>query len=317
MTSVHLPAFPALSDQTFEAIAQRHGIHHQRVRRLPERGIFNAIFALGELHVVRIPRDHPAHLAALVREVGIVPAARQAGVHTPELVAFDDACDLLSVPYIVYERVRGRDLARLRLEPPAAANVWRDLGADLARLHYGVDLGDALPDHEPVADPRDLVERRASGGWFTASEARWLTAWLDRLAQCTPSTPPRRCLHGDSQATNVMVRLRNGQPGYIAVIDWGSAGWGDPAFDFAGVPLRAVPHMLAGYRTIKPVDDDQSAEARILWRHLQLAMYLVGRGPLPNWSWAERPLPMLLEIFRFFSDGPSGVWRSLAPPRPT
>ena len=51
---------------------------------------------------------------------------------------------------------------------------------------------------------------------------------------------------------------------YEAIIDWGSAGLGDTALDFAGVPLRAVPHMLAGHREIAPLDGDETAEQRIV-----------------------------------------------------
>src|SRR5438067_1611974 len=80
---------------------------------------------------------------------------------------------------------------------------------------------------------------------------------------------------------------------------WGSSGWGDPAWDFAGVPLRAVPLLLQGYRTAAALDGEATAEARILWRHLQLALLVLRRGPLPGRSWAERPLAMLLEIMRF------------------
>jgi aminoglycoside phosphotransferase (APT) family kinase protein len=313
---VELPDFPAVSAEAVAAIGRRHGLGATRATRLPERGIFNAIFRLGPRHVLRVPRDHPAHFAALSREAAVVPAARAAGVRTPALVAYDTSCDLLPVPFVIYERVAGRDLGALDLEPPAAAAVWRELGVDMARLHLGVrvvDLEGDLPEHDQLADPRELAERRASEGWFTSSEARWLQAWLEQLAPSLATTPRQHCLHGDSQSTNVMVGVRSGVPHYRAVVDWGSAAWGDPAFDFAGVPLRAAPFMLEGYRRVSAPYDDATAEARILWRHLQLSLYLLGRGPMPRWSWAERPLPMLLDVMRFFLDPPGGVWAALGP----
>ena len=116
-----------------------------------------------------------------------------------------------------------------------------------------------------------------------------------------------------------MVGVRSGVLACRAVIDWGSAARGDPAFDFAGVPLRAVPFMLEGYRRVSALDGDAPVEARILWRHLHLSLYVLGRGPLPGWSWAERPLPMLLDVLRFFVDAPGGAWAraqaALARPR--
>ena len=95
---------------------------------------------------------------------------------------------------------------------------------------------------------------------------------------------------------------------YVALLDWGAAGWGDPAWDFAGMPLRATPAMLRGYCEVSPIDDLESFTARILWRQIQLALFLIQREPQPNRSWAERPLGMLLDIFRFMSGSPGAAW---------
>jgi aminoglycoside phosphotransferase (APT) family kinase protein len=156
-----------------------------------------------------------------------------------------------------------------------------------------------------------LPEIIATGGYFTSVEARWLSAWLDRLAALTEPQAPRRVfLHGDSQATNVMVTPASMQ--YVAVIDWGACLWGGAAHDFAGVPLRAVPAMLAGYRERISVEDE-ALEARIVWRHLTIALHQLRGQPKPEWSWAERPIGMLLEVLRFFAGEPSGRWRGLGP----
>jgi Ser/Thr protein kinase RdoA (MazF antagonist) len=87
--------------------------------------------------------------------------------------------------------------------------------------------------------------------------------------------------------------------------------WADATHDFAGKPFRAVPFMLEGYREVAPLPDDETAEARILWRQLQIALYLLGRPPQPGLSWAERPAAMLLEIMRFFLGSPGRPWMDL------
>ena len=69
--------------------------------------------------------------------------------------------------------------------------------------------------------------------------------------------------------------------------------------------------MLEGYREVAPLPEDATAEARILWRHLQIALYLLGRPPQPGLSWAERPAAMMLEIMRFFLGSPGGPWMDL------
>lgn len=312
-----LPGFPEVDDGVLRAIADRHGLGGRSVVRLPEVGVFNAIWCIGDGVVLRVPRDHPAFVAAARKESVAVPAARGAGVRTPRMISFDDSLDLLPVPYSLYERVRGETLGLLEGDPagdPAGASgVWEELGRDLALLHAGV-AGDgpaAGLDLEGMPDPRPWPDEMAGEGRFTAAEARWISAWLHQLSPANDGVP-RRFLHGDSQATNVMVEA--GSLRYIAVLDWGSCGWGDPAWDFAGVPLRAVPAMLEGYRAVAPLEGDETAEARILWRHLQLSLYLMRRGPQPGKSWAERPLGMFLDVVRFMLGNPGERWELWKPP---
>jgi aminoglycoside phosphotransferase (APT) family kinase protein len=313
-----LPDHVDVTSATLNAIADRYSLGPIRPRRLPERGIFNAIFKLNSQVILRVPRKHPRFIQSSRHESIAVPAARKAGVRTPELIAFDDTLELLPVPFTLYERVPGQSLEALDLEPGAGWVVWHELGGDLARAHVGVPSDGAvsqLDDTSAAPDPRDLIERRASDGWFTGLEVCWLGDWLDRLAPAALQPTPLRFLHGDSQGTNVMVRPR--PLAYRAVIDWGSTCLGDMALDFAGVPLRAVPFMLAGHREVAPLDADDTAEARIVWRHLQLALWALPKGAVPGRSWAERPLAMLLEVLRFFADPPDERWRGLGPIAPS
>ncbi len=222
------------------------------------------------------------------------------------------SCTLLSVPYTLYERVPGETLGLLDLEPEATPHVWQALGRDLARLHTSI-TPELLPPEE-VGQCRDLraaPQALADAGLFTLMEARWLDRLLDRLAPYALADLPQRFLHGDSQTTNLMIRP--GSLEYLAVLDWGSSGWGDVAWDFLGIPLRAVPFMLSGHREIAPLDGDETAEARILWRHLQIAIWLMRRDPQPTHSWAERPLAMFLEIMRFLLESPDPQWRAYLP----
>jgi aminoglycoside phosphotransferase (APT) family kinase protein len=313
MAGFSLPDFPGVDGDVLREISRRHGLDAVAASPLPEVGVFNRIYPLGDDLVLRVPRDHPAFVAAARKESVAVPAAREAGVRTPRMVSFDDTGDLLPVPYSVYERVHGETLGLLDLDPAEAPGAWRDLGRDLARLHAGVpeDGPAAGLELEPMPDPRPWPDEIAAGGYFTSTEARWFSEWLDRLAPAALAPARRRFLHGDSQATNVMVRT--GTLEYLAVLDWGGSGWGDPAWDFAGVPLRVVPSMLEGYRETAATDGDGAVEARILWRHLQLGLYLLRRDPQPGRSWAERPLGMLVDFTRFLLGDPGREWTRWTP----
>jgi aminoglycoside phosphotransferase (APT) family kinase protein len=305
-----LPEHVEISAEAVRSIARRHGIRAEEVARLPEVGITNAVYLLGDHFVLRVPRNHPVHIALARKEVVAAGVARVAGVRTPRIVAYDDAGDLLPVPYTVYERVHGDTLGLLELDPGDSPGTWRELGRDLGLLHTRVaEDGPAAGLGRPgLPDPRPRAEELAREGYFSATEERWLAGWLDRLAPAATAPLPARFLHGDVQATNVMVR--GDTLDYLAVLDWGSCGWGDPARDFAsGQPLRAVPHLLEGHREVAPLDGDDTAEARILWWQLQLALWLLCRRPQPGRSWGERPMAMLLDILRFAMESPGPRWK--------
>ena len=78
---------------------------------------------------------------------------------------------------------------------------------------------------------------------------------------------PERFLHNDVHAMNIMCD-RNDV--LLALLDWGDAGWGDPALELAAVPQSVIPLVLQGYRTEGHLDD--AAEARILWDKLSAAL---------------------------------------------
>jgi aminoglycoside phosphotransferase (APT) family kinase protein len=312
---VTLPTHVELSDATLLAIAERHDLDARTFRRLPSIGIFNAIYLLGDELILRVPRNHPHFTAALAREAMAVPAARAAGVSTPQLLVFDDTLTLLPVPYAIYERVHGETLESLGLDPAATPAVYRELGRDLARLHQGVSAAGPISQigapNLPQGDPRPLAAELAAAGYFSVVEARWLTQWLDRLPPLLDTPHAMRFLHGDTQATNVLVSLAARD--YLALIDWGGCGWGDPALDFSGMPLRAVPDVLAGYRELAPLPDDDTAEGRILRYHVHFALVNLRNDPQPLRSWGERPLSYLLGVMHALLTMSGRRWAELRP----
>ena len=102
-----------------------------------------------------------------------------------------------------------------------------------------------MPAKTPEPDPRGLLAERVAEGWLSPLDARWLGAWLDRLAPAALTPTPARFLHGDTQATNLMVTVDPLR--YQAVIDWGSAALGDPVF------RRSLSNTLVYVAIVLPV----------------------------------------------------------------
>ena len=305
------PPFPTITDEILYSIAEHHHLKIDKIIALPQVGIFNKIYQLGDDFIIRISRDHPKSLRIAHTEAIAVPLARAAGVRTPALLVCDVSLHFLSAPYTIYERIRGETLGLLNLEPYDTPAAWRALGHDLALLHACViEDGPATElDYNDLPDPRAWPDELAEAGYFTTIEAKWLRRWLEHLAPAVLAPVQRRFRHGDVQATNMMVSPKSFD--YLALIDWGNAHWGDPAFDFGGPPIRTVPYVLEGYRQVMPLENDETAEARILWRHLQLALHNLWQKPQPEYAWAERPLPFLLDIMRFLLEIEDSRWRQL------
>lgn len=299
-----------VTDEALAEIAERVGLPGERVAPLPSAGIVNSIYALGDAHVLRIPRRGPEHAAQARREASAIPMAVAAGVRTAGLVAFDDSCTVLPVPYLVVERLSGTSAESIPAGAVDEPGTWQELGRDLARVHTVTGIaGDGTIAGFDFPDPRTLVDRRVEDGWISGIDARWFAEWLDRLAAAGAAETPTTCLvHGDVQWSNVLVAGRR----YQALIDWGCARVDDPAADFVAMRLVAVPHLLAGHRDLAPLPGDDGAEARILWRRLQMLLAVLPRGAAPGTSWGERPVAWLIDLLRFFSDPPER-WRPLAP----
>jgi aminoglycoside phosphotransferase (APT) family kinase protein len=242
----------------------------------------SCVYRLGKDYVLKVPHHDPAPIASMQIEAVAAAAGRAAGVRTPRLIAFDDTLDLLPVPYLVYERVHGQPLSQLETPPAMVHQVWRAVGSDLARLHtadHPAPLQHLLPTHglTPDTDPRPWVEELQAGGGLSPTQARWLADILERLAPAALSMRVTCLCHGDVNAANVLVGPSTPRA-YTALLDWGGAGWADPALDFSAVSLDAIPFMLAGYREIARLPDDNTAEARILWYYLRLALFSLRRA---------------------------------------
>ncbi|MGW4404692.1 phosphotransferase family protein [Nonomuraea sp. NPDC004702] len=303
------------SDATLAAIAGLFGTTAEHIRPLPS-GVANHVLLLGDDLVLRIPRTEQ-FLPDLVKEAAVIPYARRAGVRTPEIVAFDDTCSVVDVPYMVLTRTRGTDLASLDLPDADPERLYRQAGRELGKLHrLTPDTAPApagVPTDDGNADPWALTDRLLKDGWIDAETARWLAGWFDRLSPHLPTSPPSVLIHGDIAPQNLLISPRTAQ--LNGIVDWGDAAWADPAADFAKVPLTGIPAMLAGYRQETGIPTGPPTwEARVLWFHLTWAL---GRleDPVPRPGerhWTAPPASRLLSLLRFFTSAPPTPWADLS-----
>jgi hygromycin-B 7''-O-kinase len=291
--------FPELSDEAMAEVVRRHGLDvGVRPERLPSRGVVNSIWAIGDV-VLRLPKDHPDALADTWTESVAAPAAHRTGIRTPQLVVFDNTCDLVPVPFTIFQRVAGAGLSRLN-----GPDLWRDLGHDLAVVHATATADDPdghldVPGRDPdfVGLLKVLVDR----GDLNLDNAAELTRWLTPLhGALSDHRIPRVFVHNDIQPANVMADHAR----YTAIIDWGDAGYADPAIDFRYLPLRALPFVIAGYRNAGCAALDEAAIHRIWYDQIFGALIGIRRGPLPSAAaWGRPTATRLFELAAAINDG--------------
>ena len=211
------------------------------------------------------------------------PVARAAGVLVPRLIAFDESGTIVDRPYSLWERVHGETLGLFAPEPDSCPTTWQAVGRQLALLHNRVhDCPDPHgwldhPERELYLEER--IASLAAASVIDQALARQLERAAKQLRAAVEGPLPVRFLHNDVHAMNVMC----GRDGILlALIDWGDAGWGDPALELAQVPLDAMPFVLQGYESEAHLDD--AAEARMLWDKLCKAVEQLEKGDVQGRS---------------------------------
>jgi aminoglycoside phosphotransferase (APT) family kinase protein len=268
---------PVIPDDAIEAMFRAHGVAGAW-EVLPATGVANTIYGTKDV-VLRVATDHPDGVSDARTESVAAPVALAAGIRTPRLLAFDDTRRIVDRPYSLWERVKGGTLGLVAPDGRSALSAWAEVGRELARLHACVD---ACPDPNnwlEVTEDDDAFDKRsfdAALGALPPADAHRIDEWLAHL-QPMVGQAARRFVHNDVHAMNVMCDAGRE---YLALIDWGDAGWGDPALDFSDLPTEVVVTAFEAYETeaggAAVLDDGMMA--RVLWHRWARALNRAARG---------------------------------------
>ncbi|MFF5707271.1 aminoglycoside phosphotransferase family protein [Streptomyces sp. NPDC012794] len=238
------------------------------VRRLESGGTVNAIYRAGDALTVRLPLTEGG-AGTLEREAHWLPRlAPLVPVPVPEVVGLGRAAEGYPWGWAVHRWIEGEVLVEDRVEDPG--RLARDLAAFVTALR-GVDPGEGPRAHRgrPLAaadaETRAAIEElRRTDEPFDAGAA--LAAWEEALAAPAWSGEPR-WIHSDLMPSNLL-----GAGGRLAaVIDFGTAGLGDPAVDL--IPAWNLLPSSARRVFREAVDTDDASWAR--GRGWALSMALV------------------------------------------
>ena len=218
------------------------------IEHVPHGGTDNALFRLGDGHVARLP-VHVAKEATLTKEREWLPRlAPHLPVAVPVPVAEGAPGEGYPCTWSVYEWLAGEDATLAPIVDPVP---------QLAAFIRAVQAMDAT--NGPPGRGVPLASRDAP---FRASLAKIelpgaADAWEEGLA--APAWEgPGVWAHGDLDARNVLVvdgRLR-------AVLDWGSAGVGDPACEHMVAWKLVAAEERDAFRAALDLDEATWARAR-------------------------------------------------------
>lgn len=295
---------------TLQALCKKAGltIDGNDISPMPTGGVANSIYNIADKYVLRISNDTPEALSDILTESVASPVAYEAGVSCPRLIYFDDSNSTINTPYTIYEFIPGDSLAKYGKTIAENNQIYKDVGAELARLHTLVkecpDPRNYL-DHQRYADGRELTTQMFDQGYIGSLAAHWLQERFDRLQPAMREGKKERAfIHGDNHTGNIMVNKGR----FAALIDWGDACWGDPASDFMYLPARAVPYALEGYRLHSNVDE--ALELRVLYYHLTGTLYRLRNKPSPQLDdWATTPASRIFELLAAMTSNGLESWK--------
>ena len=223
------------------------------LRRVPSAGTENALFRLGTDLVVRLPRLPGAVDAILAERRWLPRLAPHLPLAVPAPVVDGLPDEEFPWPWSVYRWLDG--------DTPATGAVDETFARDLA--DFILALRRIPPDGPPAGRGRPLAYRddatRAAIAELAGviDSARVTAVWDDALR--LPGAEVA-WLHGDLAPGNVLVR--DGR--LTAVIDFGTAGVGDPTADHIPAWNLLPPGARAAFRAALAVDDVTWSRGRAL-----------------------------------------------------
>jgi aminoglycoside phosphotransferase (APT) family kinase protein len=252
-------------------------------------GTVNAIYRLGHQMAVRLPRVE-RWAGSLERELLWLPRlAPRLPLAVPEPLAVGRPGEGYPFPWAIYRWLDGESFVPDRVDD--FADIARDLARFVAVMRQ-MDPAGAPPSGrgtQPLAE-RDAVTRAAieslpAGMYRKRVFAAWEAAMRAPAWDGCPVWT-----HGDLLAPNLLIK--DGR--LHAVIDFGSAGTGDPACDLLPAWGILSGESRRAFRTALDVDDATWARGRG-WA-LSIALLIIPYYPETNPAFVEMAKSIVDEV---------------------
>jgi len=218
------------------------------LRRVKSTGTVNAIFRLGDQYCVRLPRLPWAGQALRTEWDVLSVVAPHVTLAVPEVVAMGTPDEGYPLPWAVYRWIPGRPWDD---SPVDERENTQALAGFVTQLHAIPVVGNPPPaGRQPLAEVDQMTIEAIKACGDDIDVEAVLRVWRDAV-EGEPWDGERVWIHADLLKPNLIID--GGQ--LTAIIDFGSAGVGDPAFDV--IPAWAVltRETRDWFRELLKVDD--------------------------------------------------------------
>ncbi|WP_305986116.1 aminoglycoside phosphotransferase family protein [Roseibium sp. MMSF_3544] len=222
------------------------------VRRVESSGTDNALYRIGDDHVIRLPR-RPEAVPLLTKEITWLPLFKALPLEVPRLVAAGRPSGIFGHAFGVFRWISGVPASNEAIGNMNAAA--RDLAGFLRSLRAietagAPQAGDCNHHRGVVLEELDDKTRRSIHVLTDEIDvAQALSLWQDACS--VPFEGPGSWLHGDLKADNLLAR--NGR--LRAVIDWGLCAVGDPSADYCAAWSFVSPEAQSVFRETAEISD--------------------------------------------------------------
>lgn len=258
--------YPPPTDEQILALLARHDLPGGAVEASPHEGSVNHVRMVGDW-CVRVLKEED-FASDLRTEAACVPTLVSAGVRTPALVAFDDSREIVPGLATVYRRLAGAPLGLSEGPIVGITQLVEELGRQIDRWRREI---------RQLEDPNGWLDRPRGdnlGACYERAaerlspEQRVWTEGLIRRLEAAPEPAPE-FVHWDLHNFNLLVH----EGSLTGMIDWGDAGFGDPALNYRCLPAHWLGMLTA------PLPDDGDFIGRCLYHIVGYALNDVQRQP--------------------------------------
>lgn len=245
-------------DAVIRKILNKNQINEPFIK-LTTHGIANEIYATPNF-ILRIPTNHPEANSDALTESVAAPLAKLNGIKTPELICFDNSYTILNKTYSIWERIHGFTLGEID-DYLNYCSTWKEIGFELGKLHVNIKNCDdpkGWLDNPDRDYTKDMIIKSLLNN---ESKSLYLLEQVESKYKDQTFSYKKCFVHGDTNEFNFLC-TNNDQ--LLSIIDWGDAGWGDPAIDFYMIPIDAIDNVLKGYSQIAGINVEYDFINRII-----------------------------------------------------